>query len=70
MSSLPQSERNDRGRDALGFVADRCPHCGAALYLSDDPDSQPICLNACTLPAYLYRRLCAGALDEPEALDG
>lgn len=55
----PMDERDERGRDLLGFIDARCPHCQARLYLSDDPKSNPICLNACTLPAYLYRKLMA-----------
>lgn len=50
-------ERDERGRDFLGFIDERCPHCDARLYLSDESDSRPICLNACTMPTYLYRRM-------------
>ena len=53
-------ERDERGRDLLGFVDDRCPHCNARFYLADDPQSEPICLNACLMPAYLYRRMQQG----------
>lgn len=53
-------ERDARGRDFLGFLEERCPHCGAMLYLADDPAAHPICLNACTLPGWAYRLLLRG----------
>lgn len=36
----------------LGFIEAKCPYCDAHLH--GDP---PICLNACTLPTYLTRRM-------------
>jgi hypothetical protein len=66
-----QSGRDDQGRDLLGFLEARCPHCGACLYLSDRPDSQPICLNACNLPTWAYRLLQrGGATPPPQQEDG
>jgi len=50
-------ERDERGRDVLGFIEECCPHCNAPLYLSDEPNAFPICLNACMLPVHLYRRM-------------
>ncbi len=61
-----QSGRDARGRDLLGLLEERCPHCGASLYLAAEPDARPICLNACTLPAWAYRLLLRGARKESE----
>lgn len=58
MSNEPA--RDARGRDILGFLAERCPHCEAHMFLGDAPDARPICLNACTLPAWQYRKLLHG----------
>ena len=50
-------------RDQLGFIAERCPHCEACLYLSDEDAAighgteKAICLNGCRLPGYLWKRL-------------
>jgi hypothetical protein len=38
-----------------GFVDERCPHCGSRMY--DDKQGAVLCLNACRLPAHLYRML-------------
>ena len=68
MSDDPLGPRDARGRDALGLLEARCPHCGAPLYLAESPDARPICLNACTLPTWAYRLLLqgrAGAADAP-----
>jgi len=51
---------DERGRDALGFIAQLCPFCGAHMYLGDQLEARPICLNACTLPAWQYRLLISG----------
>lgn len=52
-------ERDWRGRDALGFIAERCSWCGARLYLSDTAD-KPICLNACALSVGAFRQMQSG----------
>ena len=54
------SGRDERGRDLLGLLEERCPHCNARLYLADDPDARPLCLNACELPAWAYRLMLQG----------
>jgi hypothetical protein len=51
---------DERGRDVLGFIEERCPHCNARYYLADESNSKPICLNACTMPTYLYRKMQQG----------
>ncbi|HEU5013927.1 MAG TPA: hypothetical protein VFT66_15510 [Roseiflexaceae bacterium] len=48
-------ERDERGRDKLGFVDQRCPYCHARLYVADEPTATPICLNACHLPHGVVR---------------
>ena len=50
-------------RDQLGLIKERCPHCEACLYLSDEDAAtghgteKAICLNGCRLPGYLWKRL-------------
>lgn len=61
--------RDERGRDQLGFIEERCRHCEAHLYLADDPQSRPICLNACHLSAGAFRRMQQG-LAEAQARRG
>ena len=39
----------------LGFQARLCPHCKAHL------GSSGVCLNGCTLPGHLYRKLIGGS---------
>jgi len=64
-------------RDQLGFINERCPHCGACLFLSDVEvtagrgEERAICLNGCRLPGYLWKRLHSlpGGLLEKEGLE-
>lgn len=43
-------------RDVLGFVKERCPHCNARLFVSDEGATKgpfrPICLNGCSLTVW------------------
>lgn len=45
--------------DEMGFVKERCPDCGARLYLGET-NPRPICLNACALRFGEFRRMQNG----------
>lgn len=39
------------GEDILGFIEERCPHCGAHLFGRE----KRLCLNACMVPHWQVR---------------
>lgn len=59
----------DQETDVLGFFKNRrCPHCNAAFYKSEG--GRAICLNACDLPVWQYRKMQAGLAEARLATEG